>query len=108
MVPRFDSAAAIDMKELFSIMTSWASMRMTAWREQCRWGSTALLNGQRSASVIVHKGLALSSVLFLFAGCISAEVIAIQSPMTPPEWAYAERVLLKESAKAAAEFARKY
>jgi hypothetical protein len=37
-----------------------------------------------------------------------AEVIPIETPMAPPEWAYAERALLSASADAAAEFAAKY
>src|SRR5690349_21758672 len=38
----------------------------------------------------------------------SAEVIHIETPMPPPEWAFAERALLKESVDAAVEFAAKY
>jgi hypothetical protein len=38
----------------------------------------------------------------------SAEVISIETPMPPPEWALLERALLAESADAAAEFAAKY
>lgn len=39
---------------------------------------------------------------------LSAEVITIDTPMTPPEWAYVQRAVLKESAAAALEFAKKY
>lgn len=37
-----------------------------------------------------------------------AQTISITTPMPPPEWAYAERALLKESVDAAAEFAARY
>ena len=42
------------------------------------------------------------------AGAAHAQVIAIESPMPPPEWAYAQRALLKESVAAAAEFVARY
>jgi len=45
---------------------------------------------------------------FLFVLAAQAEVITIQTPLPPPEWAYAERALLKESVDAAVEFAAKY
>jgi hypothetical protein len=46
--------------------------------------------------------------LIIFAVGASAQVISIDSPMSPPEWAYTQRALLKESANAAVEFAAKY
>jgi hypothetical protein len=52
--------------------------------------------------------LPTACALLCCSGSANAEVISIESPMTPPEWAYAERAVLKESAKAAAEFAKKY
>jgi hypothetical protein len=52
--------------------------------------------------------LRATCALFCFAGCAAGEVISIESPMAPPEWAYAERAVLKESARAAVEFAKKY
>jgi hypothetical protein len=47
-------------------------------------------------------------VLFLAALGAPAQVVRIDTPMPPPEWAYAQRVLLKESVEAAVEFAAKY
>ena len=41
-------------------------------------------------------------------GDARGEVIRIDTAMAPPEWAYLERALLKESADAAAEFAARY
>src|SRR5262245_16932920 len=51
------------------------------------------------------KNLLLVSMV---AGIVNAQLIVIDSPMPPPEWAYAERALLKEIGSAAAEFAAKY
>ena len=39
---------------------------------------------------------------------LHAETITIESPMPPPEWAYAQRALLRESTSAAIEFAARY
>ena len=39
---------------------------------------------------------------------LAVPLIRVETPMTPPEWAYAERALLKESVDAAVEFAAKY
>jgi len=39
---------------------------------------------------------------------LAVPAIRVETPMTPPEWAYAERALLKESVDAAVEFAAKY
>src|SRR5215204_1558895 len=112
MVRRSGSAASIGTKGLFSTMISSASWRMTGCRERCRWASTEPPNGLRSAFVTVHKrvrGIAALSIALIFsAGAVIGEVIPIESSMAPPEWAYAERALLKESTKAAIEFARKY
>lgn len=47
-------------------------------------------------------------LLFALQSLAPGEVIAIETPMPPPEWAYAQRAVLKESAQAAQEFARKY
>jgi hypothetical protein len=50
-------------------------------------------------------------VVFLaaaFSAALYSEVIAINTPMPPPAWAYLERALLKESTGAAVEFAAKY
>lgn len=44
----------------------------------------------------------------VLAAIAGAQSIAIDSPMPPPDWAYAQRALLKESAAAPAEFAAKY
>jgi hypothetical protein len=50
-----------------------------------------------------------SLILFLTLSITaSAQLIPINSPMPPPEWAYAQRALLKESVNAAVEFAAKY
>lgn len=49
--------------------------------------------------------LLLFSVLAIGA---NAETITIESPMAPPDWALAERALIKEIPAAAAEFAAKY
>lgn len=46
--------------------------------------------------------------LLLTSLVVSAQVIHIETPVTPPAWAYAERALLKESTDAAVEFAAKY
>jgi hypothetical protein len=46
--------------------------------------------------------------LILATVAASAEVITIETPMPPPEWAFAQRALLKESVDAAVEFAAKY
>jgi hypothetical protein len=46
--------------------------------------------------------------VLVLAAAVRSEVIPVNTPMPPPEWAYAERALLKESASAAAEFAAKY
>jgi hypothetical protein len=37
-----------------------------------------------------------------------AEVITVDTPLTPPEWVYAERALLKEGVDAAVEFSAKH
>ena len=55
--------------------------------------------------MIAARNVLLVSV---FAICAKAEVIVIESPMAPPDWALAERALIKENAIAAAEFAAKY
>ena len=55
--------------------------------------------------MIVARNILLVSV---FAICAKAEVIVIESPMAPPDWALAERALIRENAIAAAEFAAKY
>lgn len=46
--------------------------------------------------------------LLLLTLAAPVEVIAVETPMTPPAWAYLERALLKESVDAAEEFAAKY
>jgi hypothetical protein len=47
-------------------------------------------------------------VVSLLASVVNAQLIVIESPMPPPDWAYAEKALLKEIAAAASEFAAKY
>jgi hypothetical protein len=49
-------------------------------------------------------------IVFLLSLAAAAwtEVIPVSTPMPPPEWAYAQRALMKESAAAAVEFAAKY
>jgi hypothetical protein len=48
-------------------------------------------------------------LVFLAAAAVaSSQVITIDTPMPPPEWAYTERALLKETVDAAVEFAAKY
>jgi hypothetical protein len=47
-------------------------------------------------------------VASMLLGVAGAQVIDIDSPMPPPDWAYAERALLKEIADAAVEFASRY
>jgi hypothetical protein len=51
------------------------------------------------------NNLLFTSVLAMLA---NAQPILIESPMPPPEWALAERVLIRENAAAAAEFAARY
>lgn len=50
----------------------------------------------------------IPALVALTAITASAEVIRIDTPMSPPEWAYAERALLKASVDASVEFAAKY
>jgi hypothetical protein len=52
--------------------------------------------------------ITLAGVLFILASLTRGEVISIESPMPPPEWAHAQRAVLKESVAAAVEFANKY
>lgn len=47
-------------------------------------------------------------VLLVAALSAPAQIVRIDTPMPPPEWAYAERALLEESVNAAVEFAAKY
>ena len=47
-------------------------------------------------------------VVLSLAAAARAELITIDSPMPPPEWAYAERALLRAASDAAIEFAAKY
>ncbi|MEZ5404490.1 MAG: hypothetical protein R2729_32730 [Bryobacteraceae bacterium] len=55
---------------------------------------------------MVFGRIAASWIVFSFG--LSAEVIPIETPMAPPDWAFAERALLAESEAAALEFAAKY
>jgi hypothetical protein len=52
----------------------------------------------------------VARILFALAaaGAAFPEIIEIDTPMPPPEWAYTQRALLKESAAAAVQFAAKY
>ncbi|MBI4909483.1 MAG: hypothetical protein HY820_38045 [Acidobacteria bacterium] len=47
-------------------------------------------------------------LMLAIAAALPAEIISIETPMVPPEWAYAQRALLTESLAAAEEFAAKY
>jgi hypothetical protein len=53
----------------------------------------------------VARKLLLTAVLVVSA---NAETIVIEAPMPPPDWALAQRALIKENAAAAIEFAAKY
>src|SRR5688572_30362345 len=64
-----------------------------------------MIQSGKRPSIMNKRIPALIPVLAAIAG---AQSIAIDSPMPPPDWAYAQRALLKESAAAAAEFAAKY
>lgn len=48
------------------------------------------------------------SVLVASVLMASGQVVPVETPMAPPEWAHAERALLTESVDAALEFAAKY
>jgi hypothetical protein len=54
------------------------------------------------------RSVAPAAVAFVMAVAACAQVVSIDTPMVPPDWAYAERALLAESARAAVEFAAKY
>jgi hypothetical protein len=47
-------------------------------------------------------------LMAVLAATANAESIVIVSPMAPPDWALAQRALIRENAAAAAEFAAKY
>lgn len=56
----------------------------------------------------VSSFLTFAAGVLAVIGVASGEVISIETPMPPPEWAYAERAILKETVKAAEEFTQKY
>ena len=53
----------------------------------------------------ISKTLFLVALLAMVA---AAQSLVIESPMAPPDWALAQRTLIKETTAAAAEFAAKY
>jgi hypothetical protein len=57
----------------------------------------------------VSDSISMIMILELLAiAAASAQIVTIDTPMAPPEWAYAQRAILKESVDAATEFAARY